>query len=187
MRTLASMSTIAALCLSAGNPPAAFERTLELQGVTFQVRCPNASSVNVLTIVPSGLSGGDGKITREVDGTVVGAEVADLDSDGSPEIYVHVRSAGSGSYGSLVAYAANRKRSLTEIHLPPVAENPKVSKGYMGHDTFAVVGNRLVQRFPVYLPGDSNASASGGIRELRYRLVPGEAGWVLKLEKVEKR
>ena len=138
-----------------------------------------------LTITPSGLTGDNGPITQEVDGVVTGAEVEDLDSDGSPEIYVYVQSAGSSSYGSLVAYSANKKRLLSLIHLPPVSENPKASQGYMGHDAFAVVENRLVQRFPVYRPGDTNASPTGGMRQLRYQLVPGEAGWVLKLDKVE--
>jgi hypothetical protein len=207
MRTLTAVSTLVALCLAACSQPAtgparslpasappaaavpaaagAFDRTLELQGVTFRVTCPNASSTNQLTIVPSGLTGDNGPITQDVDGKVTGAEVADLNSDGSPEIYVYVQSAGSGSYGSLVAYSANQKRSLSMIHLPPVAENPKVSKGYMGHDAFAVVENRLVQRFPVYRTGDTNASPTGGTRQLHYKLVPGEAGWALRLDTVE--
>lgn len=188
MRILALLSTLAALCLAASSAqgaPGAFDKTLGLEGVTFRVTCPNASSMNKLTIVPSGLAGDNGPITLEVDGIVTGAEVADLDSDGSPEVYVYVQSAGSGSYGSLAAFSVNKRRSLSVIYLPPVSENPRVSKGYMGHDAFAVVGNRLVQRFPVYRPGDTNASPSGGMRVLHYELVPGEAGWVLKLDRIE--
>ena len=41
---------------------------------------------------------------REAEGHVVLAEVADLNVDGSREIYVYVQLAGSGSYASLVAY-----------------------------------------------------------------------------------
>jgi hypothetical protein len=165
--------------------PAAFDRTFELQGVTFRVSCPNDSSMNRLTVVPSGLTEDNRAVTQEVDGIVTGAEVADVDSDGSPEIYVYVQSTGSGSYGSLAAWSASKRRSLSPIYLPPVSENPKVSKGYMGHDAFAVVENRLVQRFPVYRPGDTNASPTGGMRQLHHRLVPGEAGWILKLDRVE--
>jgi hypothetical protein len=164
---------------------AAFDQTLELQGVTFKVTCPNASSINKLTITPSGLTGDNAPITQEIDGIVTGAEVADVNSDGSPEIYVYVQSAGSGSYGSVVAYSVNKKKSLSMIYLPPVSESPKLSRGYMGHDAFAVVETRFVQRFPVYKPGDTNASPTGGMRQLHYKLAPGEAGWVLKLDKVE--
>jgi hypothetical protein len=84
-----------------------------------------------------------------------------------------------------VAFSANKRKSLSTIFLPPVSENPKVSKGYTGHDAFVVVGNRFVQRFPVYRSGDTNASPTGGTRELYYKLVPGEAGWVLKLDRAE--
>ena len=51
-----------------------------------------------------------------------GVSMVDINADGSPEIYVYVTSAGSGSYGSLVAYSANRRKSLSEIYLPPIAE-----------------------------------------------------------------
>jgi hypothetical protein len=163
--------------------PAGFDQMLELQGITFHVSCANASSVNTLTIEPSGLEMDNSTITREVDGTVTGAEVADLNADGSPEIYVYVQSAGSGSYGSLVAYSANRKKSLSEIYLPPVAENAQASHGYMGHDEFAVVENTFVQRFPLYAEGDTNSAPSGKTRQLQYKLEAGEAGWILRLDR----
>ncbi len=54
----------------------------------------------------------------------------------------------------------------------------------MGHDEFRVVENRLVRRFPLYAEGDTNASASAGTRQLQYRLVAGEAGWLLEVDKV---
>ena len=66
----------------------------------FQVKCPNGSSTNKLTIVPSGLTGDNAPIVQDVDGVVTGAEIEDLNSDGCPEIFVYVQSAGSGSYGS---------------------------------------------------------------------------------------
>jgi hypothetical protein len=151
------------------------------------VSSPNGASINELRIVPSGLAIDNAPIARTVDGTVVGAEVADLNADGSPEVYVFVVSAGSGSYGSLVAYSANRRKSLSEIYLPPIEPGTKAGEGYMGHDQFSVAKNRLVRRFPVYRPGDANAAPSGGMRELTYRLVPGEANWILKLDKVVQR
>ena len=164
-------------------PPVPFEKTLTLQGVSFRVTCPNNSSANMLGIVPSGLEIDNSPISREIDGQVAGAEVADLNADGSPEIYVYVTSAGSGSHGSLVAYSANRRKSLSEIVLPPVVSNGSTWKGYMGHDEFAVVDNVLARRFPVYRPGDTNAKPTGGVRQLQYVLVPREAGWLLKLDR----
>jgi hypothetical protein len=84
----------------------------------------------------------------------------------------------------LVAYSANRRKSLSEIYLPPVTQHKTASQGYMGHDEFAVVESVLVQRFPVYRDADTNARPTGGMRQLQYKLIPGEAGWVLKLGSV---
>jgi len=159
---------------------AAFDQTLKLQGVSFHVTSANAGSVNRLRIAPKGLKGRNAVIEREIDGTVTMAEVADLNSDGSPEIYVYVTSAGSGSYGSLIAYGSNKRRSLTQIYLPPLQDDTKAAKGYMGHDEFRVVESTLVRRFPVYRAGDTNAQPTGGTRQIQYKLKAGEAGWVLR-------
>jgi hypothetical protein len=168
----------------ASSTTAVFDRTLELQGIRFHVTSADEGSINTLRIVPSGLEIDNSPIERTIDGTVTGAEVADLNVDGSPEIYVYVTSAGSGSYGSLVAYSANRRKSLSAVHLPSLKENKAAAKGYMGHDEFAVVESTLVRRFPVYRDGDSNANPTGGMRQLQYKLAPGETGWLLRLDKV---
>ncbi|MDA0226211.1 MAG: PliI family lysozyme inhibitor of I-type lysozyme [Proteobacteria bacterium] len=161
-----------------------FDQTLKLQGVSFRITSPNSSSINELKIVPSGLKGSNATIVRSIEGQITRAEVADLNVDGSPEVYVFVRSAGSGSYGTLVAYSANNRKSLSEIYLPPITDDPKSAQGYMGHDEFAVIENTLARRFPVYKDGDINAAPSGGVRQLQYKLRPGEAGWVLKVDRV---
>jgi hypothetical protein len=80
-----------------------------------------------------------------------------------PGVYVYVTTIGNGSYGSLVAYAANRRKSLSEIHLPPLTDDKTASKGYMGHDEFAVLESVLGRRFLIYRASDSNAQPSGGI------------------------
>ena len=55
-----------------------------------------------------GPEGPIGQMEAEADGTITGMEIDDMDANGFPEIYVYVTSAGSGSYGSLIAYASNR-------------------------------------------------------------------------------
>ena len=164
--------------------PAGLDKTLALQGITFRVSCPTRGSINELRIEPEGLLSDNSPMVQDVDGTVSGAEVADLNADGSPEVYVYVQSTGSGSYGSLVAYSANNRRSLSGIYLPPITDHPEAAQGYMGHDAFAIVGDRLVQRFPIYKDGDPNAAPTGGTREVSYRLDAGEAGWVLRVAEV---
>jgi hypothetical protein len=137
-----------------------------------------------LKITPAGLTKDNTPAESEIEGTVSGAEIGDLDANGFPEVYVFVTSAGSGSYGSLVAYVVNNGKSMTPIYLPPITDDAKASKGYMGHDEFAVLENVLGRRFPIYKEGDTNADPSGKTRQLQYKLKAGEASWLLNLDKV---
>ena len=166
-----------------GSVLSGFDKVLKLQGISFHVQATNEGSLNQLKITPSGLSIVNDVIKQEIDGVVTGAEIADINADGSPEIYVYVNSAGSGSYGSLVAYSANNKKSLSEIYLAPLKDDKKNSVGYMGHDEFTIIENSFARRFPVYNEGDANCCPKGGTRQLQYKLVPGEATWQLKLIK----
>ena len=177
------LATIASPTLSDDLKP--LQRKLELQGVTFEVSTPNNGSVNKLTITAGGLRQIAAPVVKEIEGMATGAEVADLDHNGSPELYVYVTSAGSGSYGSLVALAANNKKSLTDIHLPDITADKKLSAGYMGHDEFAIVESVLARRFPVYKPGETSTNPTRAIRQIAYKLVPGEAGWVLRVKRVD--
>lgn len=161
----------------------AFDQTLTQQGIAFHIQCPNHGSTNQLTITPKGLKGDNKPLTVEVDGSVTGAEVGDLNIDGFPEVYVYVQGAGSGSHGTLVAYASNKNKSLSSITLPELTDDKVHAKGYMGHDQFAVVENTLCRRFPIYKAGDTNSKPTGKTRQLQYKLKAGEAGWLLKLDK----
>ena len=160
-----------------------FDKTLSLEGIKFRVQCPNEGSLNNLTITPKGLEIDNDLVKiKDIDGSVVGAEVADLDGNGSPELFIYVQSAGSGSYGTLIAYAVNNKKSMTPIYVPDLDE--KLSKGYMGHDEFAIVEGVLARRFPIYQKGDTNAEPTGGTRQISYKLKKGEATWLLEIEKI---
>ncbi|VVN44601.1 hypothetical protein [Pseudomonas fluorescens] len=161
-----------------------FDQTLDLQGIRFHVTTALVDGNRVLYIAPQGLEIDNSKVAHPLTGNIVRAQIADLNRDGSPEIYVFVRSPGRGMAGELVAYSANRKKSLSEIYLPPVSDNPKIAEGYQGEDEFALMENALVQRFPVYEDADAGAEQTGKMRQVQYRLIPGEAGWVLRVFQV---
>ena len=127
-----------------------------------------------LTIEPFGLSIDNQKVSHQIEGSLMNAEVGDLNIDGFPEILVYIQSHGSGSYGSVIGYSVNNGKSMSQIYLPEISENEKAKVGYMGHDEFAIVENIFVQRFPVYKPGDVNAKPTGGIRQVQYKLMDGE-------------
>jgi hypothetical protein len=115
-----------------------FNKTLTLQGVNFHVTCANEGSQNTLRIAPSGALHVPKVIEQEIDGSVIGAEVADLDGNGTPEIYVFVQSAGSGSYGTVVGHAMNRGSSITPIVMPELTDDARASSSYMGRDRFVL-------------------------------------------------
>ena len=175
----------AALAANASSPVWAgpFFAQLVLQDVTFQVESPNEGSINQVTVRAETPEGVLEPVVAEADGSITGVESGDLNGDGYPEIYVYINSAGSGSYGSLIAYASNRNKSLSRIYLPPIDEGSKAAQGYMGHDEFAVGEGALVRRFPVYREGDMNARPTGGTRQIQYRLEAGEASWVLRKDR----
>lgn len=138
-----------------------------------------------LMIQPSGLSVSNETLYHDITGyTVVNAEIGDLNIDSYPEVFVYLTSDGSGSYGKLIGYSVNNGKSVSQVYLPEISENSEVNKGYMGHDEMAIVENTFCQRFPVYKEGDSNAGPTGGTRQIQYKLVDGESGRMLKIDKV---
>lgn len=152
----------------------AFEKTLSLQGINYKVLASGEGSIQLLTIVPSGLAGNNDSIKVEVD-PVINAEIEDLDADGFPELLIYTQSAGSGSYGSVLGYSPNKGKSISPIYFPDINDNKKLSNGYSGHDEFAIVENSLVRRFKLYNDKDPNSKPSGKYRQIEYQLVNGEA------------
>ena len=159
--------------------PAPFEKSDSLHGITFKVTSPNSKPANTIQITPAGLENDNSPINETINAIVTGAEVADINADGSPEIYVYTKDAKNGA--GLVAYSANKKKSLSQIYLPELGED---GKGYRGGDEFAVVEGIIGRRFPIYPEDASKTEPTGKIRQIQYRLKAGEAGWLLKVEEV---
>ncbi|MBS3797834.1 PliI family lysozyme inhibitor of I-type lysozyme [Pseudoalteromonas sp. BDTF-M6] len=161
-----------------------FNKTLVLQGIGFNVTSFKGEGENRLTIAPFGLSISNEAVSHRINGRVVSAEIEDLNSDGSPELLVFTQSDGSGSYGEVIGYSVNNKKSMSQIYFQPVTEQPMISAGYMGHDEFAIVETSLVQRFPVYGENDTNAGPTKKMRQVQYKLVDGEAMRRFVIDKV---
>ncbi len=162
-----------------------FNKALNLQDVGFNVSSIEQDGKNTLTIFTFGLKELEYNETFDIDGEkVINVEVEDLNSDGSPELFVFTQSVGSGSYGNVYAFSVNNKKSMSQVYFQPTAENSEINKGYMGHDEFSLVENTLGQRFPIYKEGDTNTEPTGGTRQVSYRLVEGEAMRKLEIDKI---
>ena len=176
---------LATVILQAGALKEPLEMNLSPEGVSFHIEAADEGSIDRLTVTPEGLKEQSRPVTMDIEGSVSGMEVAYLNRDGSPELYIFVSSAGSGSYGRLVAFSVNRMRSMSGIHLPKLDLNSAEARGYMGHDRFSIEKAHLVRTFPIYEKDGPNCCPSGGIRKLYYRLLPGEATWQLRLVRSE--
>ena len=177
-RIVAGLIAMVTLAGASAAIAAPFAQTLNLQGVQFIVKARGEGSMQDLVVKAKEGAVSYPAIKEQVDGSVTAAEVEDLNSDGRPELVLTVVSAGSGSYGSVLAWSASKGHTLLPINLP--ALTAAQSKGYMGHDRFDVVETTLVRSFPIYRDGDSNAKPTGGTRQIDYKLVNGEASWQFK-------
>lgn len=157
-------------------PP--FDKKESLEGISFQVFSPNRKTGNSLTVTPIGLENDNRPITMDVPGIVTNCEVADINADASPEVYVYVFN-GSGT--SLYAWSANKKKSLSQITLTELGDS---AKGYRGGDEYSVVEGIIARRFPIYPNDLAEAKPTGKTRQIQYKLQAGEATWLLKADKV---
>ena len=161
-----------------------FQKTLQFKGISFDVNTKGNGSLRQLVIQPKGFEETNKSVELEIDGKVTDAQVADLNADGFPEVLIFTQSAGSGSHGNVIAFSANGVKSMSRVYFPPVSENTKLKKGYMGHDSFSIKESALIQEFPIYNEGDPNSNPTGGIRRIQYKLVNGEASRKFVADKI---
>ena len=172
--------SITTISLEPVEPKTALKKTVSYKTIRFDI----TKSGDTLTIQPSGFESDNTKVIKTIEGTVSNIEVDDINTDGSPELMIYITSSGSGSYGTAIGFSGNNNKSMSEITIPRIVDNPKTNKGYMGHDEFALVEGTLVQRFPTYKEGDTNSKPTGGTRQIQYKLKNGEASKVFAVDKI---
>lgn len=152
-----------------------FAKLLKCEGVEFSVLAMITDGKSSVKVTTTGLEIIEYSEILELDGhRVVNAEVAELNADDSPELLIYTQSDGSGSYGNVLVFSVNNRKSMSQVYFSPVVDNKAINKGYMGHDKFSIENNTLVHRFPIYKDSDSNSNPTGGIRQVTYKMVDGE-------------
>ena len=157
---------------------APFAQNFRWGKIQFSVETANLPGHNKVRITPSGLSVNNQPLERQIAGQLLSGEVADINRDGSPELYLFVRSGDAVPRTQLLAFSVNRGKSLSDVHLAPLNGRPDLTRGYRGWDQFAVVESALVQRFPVFADQAADTEPSA-VRQIRFRLSRGEASWQL--------
>ncbi|WP_430406645.1 hypothetical protein [Fluviicola sp.] len=146
-----------------------FWKFLEYPDFTFTVQAIR----DTLTIQPVLPKGCLEEARIPFTGSIADADIADLDADGFPEIYVYVRE-GKDQRIRLVAYNLNKGKSLSQIHLQEVT-NQKVAP-FKGRDEFKPVEGALVRRYPI--------EGTKKTQQVQYVLKMGEALPQLVIDKV---
>jgi len=156
----------------------AFSKVLRLQDIGFTVSSIKKGDQMELSVYLFGPSVKDSKThTQLFYGYVNDAEVEDLNADGSPELVIYTESEGTGRFGNVIAYSADKSGKLTKIEFPDTQKNTAISKGYRGKDEFSLVERNLSQKFPVYNDSDPESQASGGTRQVNYKMVKAGSGY----------
>ena len=176
------MALAACLQAQAAEP---FRKEIDIEGAHFLVEANDPAAPRQLKITASGLKapGETVTLTRDIEGTVTGAMVGNLDADGNPEIFVLTQSPDGDGRVNLVVYEVDRDVGLSPIYFPPLVDDRRNSQGYKGQDHFAVEGNSLVQSFPVYTSDGAHARSTGKDRKIYYTLSPDDDSNRLALQR----
>lgn len=152
-----------------------FEKELLLQGIEFHVKSVNKGFQTSLIVEPSNLEIDNSPIEQKLTGYVTGAEVEDMNSDGSPELVIYTKSMDGGMFGQVFGYSVNNGKSMSQVYFPGVKDNPTLNNGYFGYDEFSMVETKLGQRFPLFEFKEGKLAATGKMRQIYYVLKDGEA------------
>ena len=162
------------LCFAATDAQVSFNKidsTLKIGRVGYRVECRNKSTeVNQLSVRPVGFDGSARELNFPLRGRVLKAEIDDLNSDGYPDLVLYIYSDSAGIFGTVYAFLSEANKSITGCVLPDPMMNGKINSGYKGHDQFILMEGNLLQKFPIYKPGDDKDKPTGGTRVVLYQL-----------------
>ena len=148
------------------------------------IELKNQAGLSDIVVIPKGFEFSQDSLKISDADPLSAVFLADLDANGFEEIYMVTCSTGSGSYGSILAYASNSDKSLSPIYVRPISENDlapgALFEGYMGHDSIFLEETFLKRSFPKYKAEDPNCCPTGGTQTIVYQLKAGEASWQLE-------
>jgi hypothetical protein len=150
-----------------------FDTTVMSGKIGFRVFCKNkAEEENRLEIKLIGFINTAREPNFFIRGRVSKAVLDDLNNDGYPDLLLYINTGEGGIFGTVYAFASDQNKAIIPCALPDVMANGKLSQGYKGHDEFSLMEGSLLQKFPLYKPGDDKDKPTGGKRIIQYHLAP---------------
>jgi len=168
------------LCGAATHAQVSFTKidsTLKIGKVGYRVECRNKNvDVNELSVRPVGFDGSAREVNFPLHGRLLKAEIDDLNSDSYPDLVLYIYTDSAAIYGTVYVFLSEANKSITGCVLPDPMMNGKINSGYKGHDQFILMEGNLLQKFPIYKPGDDKNTPTGGMRVVLYQLAKTDNG-----------
>lgn len=148
-----------------------FDTTVMSGKIGFRIYCKNKmGEQNRLEIKLIGFQNTAREPNFFILGRVAKAVLDDLNNDGYPDLLLYISTGEGGIYGTVYAFASDQNKAIIPCVLPDVMANGKLSQGYKGHDEFSLMEGSLLQKFPLYKPGDDKDKPTGGKRIIQYHM-----------------
>jgi hypothetical protein len=156
------------LATAANRQPARprFEKVLRFNVYTFVVKAEAGDSGMIATVAAYRGSLLLTRMEQPVDGPLTGADVADLDENRLPELYLYTagETDSTSTYGRVYGWQFLPERLATITLAQPSAPAPT----FRGHDRFLLTKNALCHLMPIYSDGQPTNTA----QRVCYRLYP---------------
>ena len=149
---------------SSENKNQEYNKILNSDGIEFKISSENKDNKNIVSISTKGLSEVEYNETFDIKNyEITNSEVADLDSDGSPELFIYTQSKDKEKYTKVLIFSVNNKKSMSEAFF---AEDNKSQS----QNKFFIEGKHLCE------------VSSSNQQKVCYKLVNGEASKLLKTD-----
>ncbi|OGU14569.1 MAG: hypothetical protein A2076_01770 [Geobacteraceae bacterium GWC2_53_11] len=165
--------------VSAAGATCSYSRSVQKQGVTFDITSRPASGCAVQIITVGARKGGKklAGVKADVDYLVQSAKPVDLTGDGVPELLVTSRTTGGIVSEALDVYVVDGA-GLRRVTVPELDDK----SGYRGGDRFHFEERLIVRTVPVYRDGDPDTRPAGGTRSLKYEFRDGAFSLYVQME-----
>jgi hypothetical protein len=160
------------------NQNVAFDEILKQGNVSFTISSPNVPERNTMVIFSEGLELRNDTFQLEVQGIVNDAQLADVNGDTFPEVYVFTQQKDNDQLGEVYVFTSYRNRSFGQAFFKEVPRANSLSTATNTTDRFKLEGGKLVREIGTATEGNA-VQAESATTTITYELRPGEASFQL--------
>lgn len=161
--------------LEAQVPARRYDSSMKVGKAGYKVTCNNRNpEKNTINISPIGFSNDVRDFSFEIKGRILRAEVDDVNRDNYPDLMLYIYNGDTLNKGNVICISSEANNNVIPIGFPDIVDDPKLRDGYRGFDEFRLMEGVLTRRFPLFTPDSLGAQPTGKMRQVMYRVVPGE-------------